>query len=302
MRIHCLCLVRDEADILGHTLDAALQWAHAIYVLDNGSSDGTWELLQDYAKTHSRVLLLGREYGPYRSSLWGEMANEISGKVKKRDWWCRLDADEIYVDDPRHFLARMSARSEVVYSASIQYYFTDIDLAAYERDPSEYTREWKPERLRYYRTNWSEPRFVRHTSRARWTGEWPPSFRNMRPACTRIRLRHYQYRSPPQIERRVRTRITRTQADRFSHEKTSSWVPIGLRQEDLVFPNSAAKESSLWRTRVVKASALHRDEGNDDFQIDWELLPTMGEPQPFLTRVLGRVRAVWRRSLLAGLR
>ncbi len=274
MKIHCLCLVRDEADILGHTLDAALAWAHGIYVLDNGSTDGTWELLQDYARRYPQVVLVGREYGPYRTALWGQIANQFTGDAEPGDWWCRLDADELYVDDPREFLASIEPHDQLVFATSIHYYFTDIDLAAYEQDPSRYVDEWQPERMRFYLANWSEPRFVRHTPGVRWTDEWPPGVWEMRPAPKRIRLRHFQYRSPPQIERRIHTRTTRTQRGRFLHEKTNLWIPIGLREADLAFPGIAT-DGEVWRTRVVRAEALDRDDGSGAFRIKEELLPPL---------------------------
>jgi hypothetical protein len=54
------------------------------------------------------------------------------------DWWCQLDADEIYIDSPRDFLADVPPNCDTVWSASFQYYFTDDDLARYERVPSLY--------------------------------------------------------------------------------------------------------------------------------------------------------------------
>jgi glycosyltransferase involved in cell wall biosynthesis len=290
MRIHCLCLVRDEIDILRHTLDAALSWADAIYALDNGSSDGTWELLQQYAAMYSRIVLVGREHGPYRTAMWGEMASRFRRKAGAADWWCRLDADELYVDDPREFLSSVDPRDPLVFATSIQYYFTDVDLARYERDPSPYLDQWTPERLRYYLANWSEPRFVRHVSRAKWPDEWPPGTWEMHAAPRRIRLRHFQYRSPPQIERRIHTRTTRTQEGRFMHEKTDRWVPAGLREEDLVFPGGPEP----WRTRVVRAAALDHDDGGGEYRVNEDLLPPLwkgyARPRPSpLRRLVQRV-------------
>jgi hypothetical protein len=42
--IHALSIVKKEVDILQDTLIAAVQWCDHIYVLHNGSNDGTWEL------------------------------------------------------------------------------------------------------------------------------------------------------------------------------------------------------------------------------------------------------------------
>lgn len=43
MKIHCVCVVKDEVDVIEQTLKAASQWSDFIYVLDNGSCDHTWE-------------------------------------------------------------------------------------------------------------------------------------------------------------------------------------------------------------------------------------------------------------------
>jgi glycosyltransferase involved in cell wall biosynthesis len=292
MRIHCICLVRDEADILAHTLEAALPWAHAIYVLDNGSTDGSREILQEYARRSPRVKLLGPEPGPFRSAMWGEVATCFLDHARPGDWWCRLDADELYIDDPLEVLAGVDPRDDLVFSTSIHYYFTDLDLAEFERDPGPFLHGWRPELLRYYLANWSEPRFVRHHRWARWRDEWPAGFWHMRPAGTRIRLRHFQYRSPPQIARRLQARITRTQHGRFAHEKTDRWVPNGLREEDVLSPALPLTHPELWRTRVVRAAALRTDDGSEPV-IDAELLPPIWIRPSRARRALAWLRS-WR--------
>ena len=50
MKIHGLCVVKNEADIIEQTLRSAATWCDWIYVLDNGSSDGTWEKVQRLAR------------------------------------------------------------------------------------------------------------------------------------------------------------------------------------------------------------------------------------------------------------
>jgi glycosyltransferase involved in cell wall biosynthesis len=276
MKIFGLCLVRDEAGMIEHTLAAAVRWADAIYVCDNGSTDGTWEFLQEYAAREPKVVLTGQDLGLYRYSIWGDLANRFACGAKAGDWWCRLDADEIYVDDPREFLMAVRPRHQVVYSASVQYYFTDVDLTGYERDPSRYTERWTPELLRYFLINWSEPRFVRHVPGEPWVDAWPARFPRMRAAPRRIRLRHYQYRSPPQMERRLRTRFTNTVDASFRHEKAERWLPkYGLKREDLAFPDAEPVDGELWRTRVVRAAALQED-GKSEMRIDETLLPPLG--------------------------
>jgi glycosyltransferase involved in cell wall biosynthesis len=296
VNIFCLCLVRDEADIIGHTLDAALRWARAIFVCDNGSTDGTWDVLQDYAKRHPQVVLVEREYGLYSHALWGKLANNFLEDAKEGDWWCRLDADEIYIDDPRRFLAHVAACDQVVFSASVHYYFTEIDLAKYEQNPASYSEQWKPGRLRYYLTNWSEERFVRHVPGVEWQDGWPSGFWQMWSAPKRIRLQHFQYRSPPQIQRRLETRLTNNDGF-FVHERKAVWVPRGLREQDLIGPRQTITNQELWRTRIVRADALDYDHCNGQFRINSGLLPPLWGHRPLWKRALRRARvAVGRRS------
>jgi glycosyltransferase involved in cell wall biosynthesis len=289
VKIFCLCLVRDEADIIGHTLAAALEWATAVFVCDNGSTDGTWEMLQEYARRNSKVVLAGRHHGLYQHSLWGELANRYRFEAEEGDWWCRLDADEVYIDDPREFLATVADYDQVVFSASVHYYFTDVDLAEYECDPARYARDWYPGRLRHYITNWSEERFVRHVPGAEWVVGWPAGFWQMWSAPRRIRLRHYQYRTPPQIQRRLEARLTHNKGY-FVHERKDVWLPRGLGEKDLVSPpRPPHARDELWKTRLVRAGALHFDDGSDPL-IDDALLPPMWGRRSRLKRAARRIR------------
>jgi len=287
MRINCISIVRDEVDVLGHTLDAALAWAHAIYVCDNDSIDGTWELLQDYAKRHPQVVLLDRHSGFFRDSLRADLVNQLRADSRDADWWSRLDADEIHVHDPRIFLSRISSAHSVVYSTFVEYFFTDIELAAYEEDPDRFVTEWTPSVPKHYLARWSEQRFVRHQPGKRWAGAWPVGFDNLSGAPQRLLTRHFQYRTPPQIERRVRNRLAFTKEHAFMHEKTSSWSPTGCPGD---VASSADAHQPLWRSRIVRSKALHTDDGTGHFQIDDDLLPEV-QSRPSVSRRAARTVA-----------
>ena len=43
MKIHSICMVKNEADIIEQTIKAAAKWSDFIYIFDNGSTDGSWE-------------------------------------------------------------------------------------------------------------------------------------------------------------------------------------------------------------------------------------------------------------------
>ena len=270
VKIHCVSVVRDEADILGYSLDAALRWAHVIHILDNGSTDGTWELLEEYAAREPRVVLAGRHEGEFENAIRGEVGERAAADARPGDWWCRLDADELYVDDPREILAKIPPEFGTVSSASIEYYFTDVDLHAYEADPEGYVANWSPNMMRYYAAHWGERRFVRYHADKPWSGAWPRDSSRLAGARQRVRLRHFKYRTPPQIERRVRRRLDPVVGKAFRHE--TGWPEFEAWSEHLLFPELAPGEP-LWKSRVLHSDGLHFDAQDGEYVIDWDALP-----------------------------
>ena len=269
MHIHCVTVVKNEVDVVGETLRRALEWADAIHVLDNGSTDGTWELLQDLAATSSAVVLAGRDEGPFHNALRARLYHASADRRRPGDWWCRLDADEVYIDDPRAFLRRVPPRYGLVWGSSFTYFFTDRDLERYEDDPSRYDPSLPiDERIRYYHNNWSELRFVRQTPEMRWPldRDWP--IRTKAPYPRRIRVKNFVYRSPEQIRRRLTDRYAAIAASAgrddacFRHETPSNWVDVQLNRAPRVVADTPPSSPPSWRSRIMPAAELHYDAGD----------------------------------------
>lgn len=204
MKIHCLCLVKDECDILAETVSHALKWADTVVIADNGSIDGTAQLIEELAK-NSKVISLSGYDVPFRNILRTKMYHEIKRIASPGDWWCRLDADEMYIDDPRKFIFSLPEYIDTVWSSHFDYYFTDHELLEYENDPNAFLSLPIRKRFRYYLNAGSEPRFVKHKYPFVWNWAWP-TYRFFSSA-KRIRLAQYQYRSPEQITSRMRNRL-----------------------------------------------------------------------------------------------
>lgn len=292
MKVFSICVVRDECDVIEETLLAALRWSARIFILDNGSTDGTWELLQALASRHAQIHVVGRELGAFRDELRGEVYAQCRSEAAPGDWWCRLDADEFYIDDPRTFLAGVPSRFGFVRSATLNYYFTDRDFAEYTRDPTGWLRCPVQARLRYYQNNWSEGRFVRHHTDLRWVGHiWPPNRGRIHRA--RIRLKHFQYRSPEQIRRRLA--IRQRQTDIFMHEAATilatpnpgdghGWVSEWLKR--------ASFGTATWRDRIRDATQCDYDAADGRFVLRDDLMP------PLPSRSLDLIRASLQASRL----
>lgn len=217
-KIYALMTVKNEADIIIETLDKASVWADKIFILDNNSNDNTWELLTKYALSNSKIVLWGQYGGRFYLELRQVIFREFRTVAKPSDWWCRLDGDEFYIDDPREFLSSLEGDIDHVYNASFQYYYTPED---YEREKNNGVNNSVTQRLKWYKCNHSEIRFVRHWDGICWpqNTEWPCNMR--KPSSRRIKLKHYQYRDIKQIEDRLQARNAPDSGSSFSHEKVS---------------------------------------------------------------------------------
>jgi len=207
MKIFGNCLIKNEGDMIAETLRRALVWCDRIFVFDNGSTDGTWETVQALARENPRLVPFKSEAVPFRNSLRREVFEHFRAECAAGDWWCFVDADEIYADDPREFLAAVPARHHVVWGVNFQHYFTDVDAARHAANPQAYPPVTPAEQaLRYYRCDYSEVRFFRYRPGLVWpeVASAPRHLGVVHPR--RIRFKHYQYRSPGQITLRLQTR------------------------------------------------------------------------------------------------
>lgn len=306
MRIHGIMLVKNEADVIGETLEAAHAWCDAIYVFDNGSSDGTWELVLEAAAESDRIVPFKQDTTTFTQSLRGEIFRHYRHLARPGDWWCILDGDEIYIDDPRAFLAQVPASYGEVWSSSFQYYFTEADLERYEADPEAFHRAPVQERMRYYLNNWSESRFMRHHAGLVWPPDRPGKAGYRRPLGLgavyprRIRLKHFQYRSPEQMDARLQSRMAITTSCR--HERRPDWLtgvlgrPVAeVASSGRASAGEAANSAPSWRDRVVPAGYLHYDDGSGRYVENEAALPPIPHDRYGVRRVKHQARAtLWR--------
>lgn len=206
MRFHCMLPVRDEADIIGQCLDHLLTWADAVYVYDTGSTDGTWDVVQEKAGRDERIHLLGREAVYFNDTLVrGWMFEQARKNMREGDWFLRVDADEFHHVPPPVFVkTRLRAHETIVYH---QYY----DFALRESEVTAWTpgerRLPVAERRRWYRPSvYAEPRLCRYRESMRWPPHISFPFNAGFLAVERLPIRHYPHRDPQQLQARCELR------------------------------------------------------------------------------------------------
>lgn len=209
MKLYAICLIKNEEDIVAQTLTYATRYCDRIFVLDNGSTDATWDIVRDLSRKEERIVPFAQTTQPYSDGLRAMVYNEIHGNLSDDDWWMILDSDEFVAEDPKALIeiARRDG-ADVIRSWQIQFYFTEKDHEIWEagRDGRD-----RPifERRRHYLINWQEPRLFRNQTASPWDVTINNNVPNglKRVWHRRILNRHYQFRDPEQIEKRLRLRF-----------------------------------------------------------------------------------------------
>ena len=223
-KIYSLLLVKNEADIIRESLLAAIKWSDKVIVIDNGSEDGTWEIVQELAAQDTRIIAFMQYLGGFHIGLRAKAFRAFRHELTCRDWWCvRLDADEFFSEDPRQFLANLPYVCNCVKKISTDYVLTKEDIQSHEfigdfTIDRQYITHYLPEKRK-------ERRFMRHRPWLIWSEKWRYPHPIGRTAKTCITVDHYQYRSPQQMEKRYSTR-QKAKLDgcgSFLHENGDSW-------------------------------------------------------------------------------
>ncbi len=113
VRISLCMIVRDEIDCLERCLDSAAPWVDEIVIVDTGSVDGTWPLVQ--LRAHRSVQITWPDHFA--------KARNVSLDLATGDWVLILDADEFLAsggpqlraaaEDPRLLAAELQIENEL---------------------------------------------------------------------------------------------------------------------------------------------------------------------------------------------
>lgn len=96
MRLAVTLLVKDESDIITSVLDYYLSEADILIVTDNGSTDGTGDVLEAYAEA-DRIRLIREPSPAFKQSEWVTRMARLAYTRFGADWVINSDADEFFV-------------------------------------------------------------------------------------------------------------------------------------------------------------------------------------------------------------
>lgn len=268
-KIYSLLVVKNEADIIRASLLDACRWSDKIIVLDNGSTDVTWDIVQQLATEHPEIIPFGQYNGAFTIGLRARLYHTFKHEMRRGDWWCvRLDADEFFPGDVKQFLANIPRCYRTVKKVSTDYLLSKDDLSLltgdFEQDKSIFHLALSEHR--------KERRFMRHCPFYLWPEKWryPHPWGRVAPAC--IPVDHYQYRSVEQMQKRWETR-RQAKADgcgTFKHENAQGW-------EGYLYENLPIDLEDLFH----KATHVLKQGRNEIREIDGIVIKSFAVPRGF---------------------
>ena len=208
-KLYGISLVKNEDDIIAQALTYALRYCTRIFVIDNGSTDETWHIIQSLSKQYPQIVPLLQTHAQFTNGLRGLAYNKYHAELSNHDWWLILDADEFLAEDPQPVIQHaMRDKADIIQSWQVQFYFTDLDYHDWlngqdNRNLPIFVRR------RYYNINWQETRLFRNDPALSWDIKINKHFPDgLRKVCRRrILNRHYQFRDPEQIQKRLSLRF-----------------------------------------------------------------------------------------------
>lgn len=231
MRFHAIMLVRDEADVLPEAIAGIMGWADALWVLDNGSIDGSWEIVRQAAAEDSRIRAWGQTRAVFSDALRAAVFHDARASFGHGDWIVRVDADEFFHTPPPDFVRERVGRHESFVCGLLhEFVLLKREAAAIERGEEDLSLP-VTERRRWWTPNhFPEPRLFRYRRSMKWPGTRSHPWLAGVMANERIQIRHYRWRTPEQAKRRwaLREAVRGTMPFGGAHW-AKDWRAEGLR-------------------------------------------------------------------------
>jgi glycosyltransferase involved in cell wall biosynthesis len=237
-KIHCIMLTKNEADVVAYCLREATKWADFVYVYDNASTDGTWEIVKSLAD--DKIIPWKQHSQNFHEGLRADVFNEFRHRSNNGDWWFKLDADNFYRPQLKQELTQIPAGQNLVWAITMDFHITHEDLKVID---FELPVEQVIKGLQYYQAAYSEPQAFRYRERLHWTTDRPWPIHAGVVASFRPLIRHYPHRSPKQIQARLDIRRLARQKgfNGWEHASQAHWMEKIANRKDCQFDDGSGQ-------------------------------------------------------------
>lgn len=222
MNLWAVSMVKDELDVIGHTiahLDG--QGVAGIIVADNMSTDGTYEALEGLKTDCELVITRDREQGYYQSRKMTALVHRAF--ARGADWVIPFDADELWYNAVGDLHAAFDrSRSDCLQAALHNYFPTKHDNI---NEPNPFLRithrDLHPAPLPKVAVH-AHPNVVIEQGNHDANASAP-----FRKARSTLEVAHFPWRSPEQYERKIRNGASAYRKTNLPEDVGAHWRQHG---------------------------------------------------------------------------
>jgi glycosyltransferase involved in cell wall biosynthesis len=210
-------MVKDEADVIAGTLAHMADEVHHLIVADNGSTDGTREILAELATRLPLTVLDDPDVAYHQSHKMTFLARKAA--EAGAEWIVPFDADELWIAPQRVYETVEASNANVVTARLFNHFPTAIDPD--EKDPFESIvwRQREPGALPKVAFRWHPDA---HIHQGNHGVDRPDAV-----TVEGLEVRHFPYRSAEQFVRKARNGAAAYRATDLPETMGAHWRAYG---------------------------------------------------------------------------
>jgi glycosyltransferase involved in cell wall biosynthesis len=215
-------------------MEHAAQFCDKVFVVDNASSDRTWEIVRKL-DLKNLVPVCSKDF-VFRDYLRLRFMDTKKEELGLNNWWYIFDADEFLLDDPFDAIAQAEEEgADCIAVSVINFLLTKEEVRDVEENGRQET--WRDHK--HYVLYESGPvKFFKNTEYADYTiCDFVP-FGIIKECSQRLLMKHYPYRSLAQLKKRVYTR--------YGNQEFESECRRGTDLESYIFDPATVPELRCW--------------------------------------------------------
>lgn len=217
MTVAGICMVKDEADVIAGTLHHMADEVDFLLVADNGSTDGTREILAELEDTLELTVLDDPEPAYYQSEKMSALASAAADQGAT--WIVPFDADELWVGADRVSTILNATGVNVVTASLFNHLCTAVDPDDVDPFRSMVWRQAQPAPLPKVAFRWQDGAVI-HQGNHGVTLDDPT-------ATNGLEVRHFPYRSAEQFVRKARNGAAAYRATDLPPDQGAHWRAYG---------------------------------------------------------------------------